>query len=345
LVGAWDGRRATRYTWDDGGQLASAPAPQMSGFLSDFERFSGVDRLLRSSDAGEYELIDSLLQKDSGIGLDFFGVQQPGADQMAHWKQLASVAERESDKNPFLADSGTEAQGWNLLSQYGYDVFGQPDSRQVPPSSVTEYLTDRGHTIQQLDGQGKSAGDAVYGAGWDTLLAWRPGEGGQPLYPVRDAMGTVNGAVTHDGSLEDSAAYDPWGKPTRPDASSPLPGFQGRPYESSTGLYQLRARYYSPELGRFISPDPAVDPLRPKTLNGYAFGFNNPLRYGDPTGLFSWKKAAAWAGVAICSAVLVGALALTAPVWFPAFAITAAVLFGSSLLLGTAYFNFNPPGC
>jgi RHS repeat-associated protein len=57
--------------------------------------------------------------------------------------------------------------------------------------------------------------------------------------------------------------------------------FQGREYDPETGLYYFRARYYHPELGRFLQTDPKgyVD-----SLNLYqAFG-NNPVNFKDPYG-------------------------------------------------------------
>ena len=57
----------------------------------------------------------------------------------------------------------------------------------------------------------------------------------------------------------------------------------------STGLYYYNARYYDPYIGRFISPDIFVqDYTNPQTLNRYAYCQNNPLRYTDPSGHFSW---------------------------------------------------------
>ncbi|MBC7228457.1 MAG: RHS repeat-associated core domain-containing protein [Thermoflexales bacterium] len=51
------------------------------------------------------------------------------------------------------------------------------------------------------------------------------------------------------------------------------------------GLYDYRARYYDPALGRFISPDPIVpEPGNPQALNRYGYVNNNPLRYTDPSG-------------------------------------------------------------
>jgi RHS repeat-associated protein len=52
------------------------------------------------------------------------------------------------------------------------------------------------------------------------------------------------------------------------------------------GEYYSNARWYDPTLGRFITEDPAKD-----GLNWYAYCFNNPLRYIDPTGLIPIEEA------------------------------------------------------
>ena len=49
-------------------------------------------------------------------------------------------------------------------------------------------------------------------------------------------------------------------------------------------LYDYGARYYDPAIGRWITPDPLAD-LAPG-WTPYRYGFNNPVRYTDPTGLF-----------------------------------------------------------
>jgi RHS repeat-associated protein len=70
---------------------------------------------------------------------------------------------------------------------------------------------------------------------------------------------------------------------TQPSGPPPeMPGYEytGKKRDSSTGLYYFGARYYDPEIGRFITEDPAKD-----GDNWLVYCRNNPLKYVDPTGL------------------------------------------------------------
>jgi RHS repeat-associated protein len=82
--------------------------------------------------------------------------------------------------------------------------------------------------------------------------------------------------------------YYPFG---RTQSTSPQASFQvsrrftGQVFDAESGLYYYNARYYDPELGRFIQPDTTVpDMSNPQSYNRYSYCVNDPLRYNDPTG-------------------------------------------------------------
>ena len=68
-------------------------------------------------------------------------------------------------------------------------------------------------------------------------------------------------------------------------------------YDTETGLYYLKSRYYDPAVGRWINKDnPTIAMLGQSYLNGlnlYAYCFNNPVMYVDYCGFwpgpFSYK--------------------------------------------------------
>ena len=55
--------------------------------------------------------------------------------------------------------------------------------------------------------------------------------------------------------------------------------FTGKEFDADSNLYYYAARYYDPYIGRFTQRDPIGD-----GVNWYAYTYNNPLKYTDPTG-------------------------------------------------------------
>jgi RHS repeat-associated protein len=90
-------------------------------------------------------------------------------------------------------------------------------------------------------------------------------------------------ATDESGRLLWKESYRPYGERLLNGAS---PGanrlwFGGKPQDPDTGLSYLGARYYSPQLGRFVGVDPkAVDPENLHSFNRYAYGNNNPYKFG-----------------------------------------------------------------
>lgn len=61
----------------------------------------------------------------------------------------------------------------------------------------------------------------------------------------------------------------------------------GKERDAESGQDYFGARYYSSNMGRWMSPDVAGPDLsNPQTLNKYRYGLNNPLRYTDPNGVY-----------------------------------------------------------
>jgi RHS repeat-associated protein len=89
------------------------------------------------------------------------------------------------------------------------------------------------------------------------------------------------------GDVDTTWDYDVFGAVRNLTGSQPNDfSFAGEQVDGSTGLQYLRARYYDPEVGRFLSLDPFSGSLIfPSTQHGYVYGSNSPVFLADPLGL------------------------------------------------------------
>ncbi len=100
-----------------------------------------------------------------------------------------------------------------------------------------------------------------------------------------DHEGTTNVVTDSSGKIVWDAEYEAFGEISRSNGSIDFKAlYTGRELDPDTGLYYTNARWYDPQLGRFITEDPARD-----GNNWYAYVNNNPMAYTDPTGLLSFK--------------------------------------------------------
>ena len=98
----------------------------------------------------------------------------------------------------------------------------------------------------------------------------------------RDHLGSIQSITDASGEVLHKA-YEPFGDTHSTVGShSDLRGWIGE-REEETELVYLNARYYDPEIGRFVSPDPIA--YLGQKLNRYTYSRNNPINYLDPSGL------------------------------------------------------------
>ena len=120
------------------------------------------------------------------------------------------------------------------------------------------------------------------------------------IFYLADANYNVTEVVQYNAGsgtwqVAERYSYGPYGKVTVYDTSwNPIAGNQsqagidntifyaGETFDSSTGLYYDRARYYNPQLGRFISQDPMGYAAG---MNLYAYCGDNPTDATDPSGM------------------------------------------------------------
>ncbi len=121
--------------------------------------------------------------------------------------------------------------------------------------------------------------------------------------PIHDIQGNIAKLINIDTKeVIDLAWADPYGR----DLSETSPTswiFSGKSYDRDADLVYFGARYYSPALKRWLTPDPCH-----QTENPYEYCFNNPFAYMDPDG--------EWSATILQIAWGTGAT-VTAPIWGP----------------------------
>ncbi|WP_168222714.1 RHS repeat-associated core domain-containing protein [Leptospira vanthielii] len=82
-------------------------------------------------------------------------------------------------------------------------------------------------------------------------------------------------------------AYKPYGLIHRTDSGGPdisKVKYAGQVEDRESGLYNMKARYYDPFIGRFLTGDQKIYPNQINGMNRYMYTNGNPIKYNDPTG-------------------------------------------------------------
>ena len=103
---------------------------------------------------------------------------------------------------------------------------------------------------------------------------------------LNDGLGSVRQLTGGNGDVTLTQGYTPFGLLLwqEGDAATTY-GFTGEQQDPAVALVFLRARYYDPATGRFLSKDPFLGLVSvPATLHPYLYSLNNPVNYTDPSG-------------------------------------------------------------
>jgi len=190
----------------------------------------------------------------------------------------------------------TQTLTWNSLGQlasvttngvtvsYGYEGTGKRVRRQVNGVD-SGYLYDGDDLLLEYGGNGVQAKYTYYPSGEPHSVL----RGGQTYYYATDVQGSVLALFNSSNTVVNQYSYLPFGESqTTSEGVTNRLRYTGRELESETGLYYNNARWYDPQLHRFISEDPIG---AEGGLNQYEYVGNDPANFVDPTGLIVGNPA------------------------------------------------------
>ncbi|MCC3416220.1 MAG: hypothetical protein JGK05_32030 [Microcoleus sp. PH2017_02_FOX_O_A] len=186
-----------------------------------------------------------------------------------------------------LAGVTNSEPGGTSQTNFVYDAFGNRVA-SIDNGVRTNYLTASAgglpEVLMEYNAAGQVTADYTHGLG--LVSAVRNNREG---FYHTDGIGSTRAITDSVGLVTDRYTYDAFGgllNQTGTFGNSFQ--FAGEQRDSSTGLDYMRARYYDPSLGRFISKDAFSGFLSdPMSQHDYQYAHANPVRFTDPTGYFT----------------------------------------------------------
>ena len=134
----------------------------------------------------------------------------------------------------------------------------------------------------EYDQSGNITAKYIHGPNIDEPLAVQ--QGTNTYYYHADGLGSITDLSNASGSIVQTYSYDSFGNMTATGNIRQPFTYTAREYDSETGMYFYRARYYDPKVGRFVTKDPIG--FAGDDVNLYNYVGANPINWIDPEGLY-----------------------------------------------------------
>ena len=270
------------YTYNDAHQLASIIYAKPDASL--------LGDLIYSYDAnGQRTGVSGTLAKVD-LPTTLTSATYGSANRLTNWDGMAITY----DANGNITNDGQRTYTWDAKNRlvaisggatasFQYDAFGRRIAKTIN-GVQTGFLYDGINPVQELSGATPNA-NLLTGLGIDEVFTRTDNSGVRNL--VADALGNTVALTDATGNVKSQYSYEPFGK-TLASGEANTNSFQYTGRENDgTGLYYYRARYYSPELARFISEDPIG---LAGGINVYSYVGGNPISFTDPFGLLRYNN-------------------------------------------------------
>ena len=214
-------------------------------------------------------------------------LKNPGYSFDANGNQLTGNG-KTNTYNGFNQPYETNVKNSTLF--YGYDSNGlrinktvyTGGSEGVEYKDIT-YVLDGDQVVIELNEAYNVVGRYLRGFG---LICSDTGEGSDKTYYNYNAHGDVTQLVNESGNVTKDYKYDSFGNEINIDSNDTNQfRYSGEYFDKETGYIYLRARYYDPNVGRFISEDSYTGEISdPLSLNLYTYCGQDPVNHVDPSG-------------------------------------------------------------
>ena len=270
LIGSTTPTGNLTYGYDLDGQLTSVTTP--SGVIQYNYDASGNRTNVTTNGAASNYLVNNLNAYTSANGVNYQYDTDGNLISGNGWTYTYNDDGR-------LLTMANSTDSWSF--QYdglGYRVGSIHNGQQK------RYVIDPGgygDVEAELDGTGAVIAHYTYGLDLTSTVQ----ASGTTGYYHFDASGNTTQVTTSTGTVADSYVYLPFGEKTVLSSAIPNPfTFNGQVgvRDEGSGLYFMRNRWYSPQLGRFTQLDPIGFA---GGQNFYQFVHNSPLDFTDPLGL------------------------------------------------------------
>jgi RHS repeat-associated protein len=257
------------YAYDDLYRLTSVTYPGPSTTTYAFDAFGNRTSMTTSAGTTAYTYDDA----DRITGVQ---PPSPAAAIDYTWDDNGNLMERGSDTFEWdYEDRMVEATVNSVSTTFAYRGDGLRDSRTVGMTTTTfTWDINSGLPVVLDDGS-----QYLYGAGLSAMK-----QSGDWFYYLADGLGSTMAIVDADGDVENGYTYDVYGEPTVTGSLTNEFDFAGQQTDGSTGLQYLRARYYDPATGTFLSRDPMANETW-WLSSGFGYGRCDPVAVADPTGM------------------------------------------------------------
>lgn len=170
----------------------------------------------------------------------------------------------------------TAYEGTNQAS-YDYDANGLLQT-ETTPDGTTGFTWDTQASLPEIIADGTNY--YIYGTGTGPVEQINQTTGAAS-YLLTDELGSTRAITGQNGNITGAISYDPWGNATGTTGVVNTPyEYAGAYLDQTSGLYYMRARWYSPATGQFLSLDPDVA----STNAPYRYSDENPVAEIDPSG-------------------------------------------------------------